>query len=626
LIKVCLALWTFWALLTGDQLSKLTAEPALFLEADLPVTVQADAFYFDGTLILESGENESEKRENRYLNPSEHDFEYVRYSNDPNLDLFSTTGRLEVIRFNSNKKLLDINLCTAFWIDGFHVLTARHCLGESRPDQVLLRTRYLIDGEENYSSHSKSIPGWQGYEVYALDPEPVDEGKVNDWAILRLHPSDPQLSKIGVPKWHWAKLNLGGSSERLYEPFLGTRHVLSHPMGTFLKITSRGCRGAIGASFANVVLHQCYTDEGSSGAPLLDLSGSVTAIHIAKRRKLVDIAVEFNDDGAQRSILEQTNPNLVASAGFRTKDEVLATARKQNSERWFEREYSTAIHLLAVYNQSEIFRQIVRGRYEGLAIAYDEHNLDPKRTPILPSEKVRVDAIASSCVVRNPDQNQAIGGAVATNYRANGSLVRDYGFRGAEYRLHVVERLSEEAPSGEISERINRWFVVEHPYRDRASYSSDLTLTIDDLEPLGETPKVFARVYPMPYRLSRSSYSVDEYGLSTDFDVPSPFDGYSSPCVAVELTCIDGAKCISSFKNRYRYSEADVDSQKRMPPADGNLSKAAYGQLLANSPYVVADTDEKSEVVFFARREEVLPLLEAIEIAYFDYSRPNTRE
>lgn len=174
-------------------------------------------------------------------------------------------GRLKI------RKSGGISLCTAFLIGPGKLMTNYHCIpGDGTAKEAVLEMGF-------YRQLGRVVR----YAV-SVSPEISDSGK--DFSVL---------SVAGSPEADWGHLNLA-----MGDVVAGTDlFVVHHPMGLPKKISRVGCFSGPDANLPNNhFLHQCDTVGGSSGAPILDQSGSVVGIH---HRGTLDRGVDAYNRGTR---------------------------------------------------------------------------------------------------------------------------------------------------------------------------------------------------------------------------------------------------------------------------------------------------------------------------------------
>lgn len=177
-------------------------------------------------------------------------------------------GRLEV-RLGAG-----VSVCTAFLISVDEIVTNNHCIPGDSP----IREAQLTMG---YYRHGV-LSDTDSYRVVL--PE-LKTSKGLDATVLKVQ---------GAPGEEWGWLEFAET-----EPVEGDRLiVIHHPAGQVKHITSFGCRaGPRSEEDARVMLHQCDTEKGSSGSPVLNQDGQVVALHYAGTSLRGDGAYNFSKIG-----------------------------------------------------------------------------------------------------------------------------------------------------------------------------------------------------------------------------------------------------------------------------------------------------------------------------------------
>ncbi|WP_210211515.1 SUMF1/EgtB/PvdO family nonheme iron enzyme, partial [Azospirillum griseum] len=152
--------------------------------------------------------------------------------------------------------------CTASIISRDYILTNHHCVPgkdeASRPVRALLLMNYY---DETRSDETVR---------YDVDIRPVETSQWPDYSILRV---------AGNPAARFGALTLPVTAPLPSEPLI----MFHHPLGQPMVLSAKGCRvGARPIDGDGQLIHYCDTDQGSSGAPILDMNGSrLIGLHYA---------------------------------------------------------------------------------------------------------------------------------------------------------------------------------------------------------------------------------------------------------------------------------------------------------------------------------------------------------
>lgn len=182
-----------------------------------------------------------------------HGGNYVRLKRYPETHqgrrLSRAVGRLEILRADGR-----IGYCTASIISRDYVLTNHHCLpGKDEPSRPV-RALLLM----NYYDETR----WSDAVPYDVDVRPVETSPWPDYSILRV---------AGNPSARFGALTMPIAAPLPSEPLIMFHHPRAQPM----VLSAKGCGAADRPIDGNSqLIHYCDTDEGSSGAPILDVNGT----------------------------------------------------------------------------------------------------------------------------------------------------------------------------------------------------------------------------------------------------------------------------------------------------------------------------------------------------------------
>ncbi|MCQ8183747.1 serine protease [Methylomonas sp. SURF-1] len=239
---------------------------------------------------------------------------------DPLLNLSRSVAKLYM------GKDRDGPVCTGFLVSRDLLLTNYHCLEKSdqfmksreNPTKKCGDVYAHFDYQTAESKKSGQMPVCQKVLVYGAYPKEEGELDQGDFALLQFTASTLRLPESGRSRPFLTLARSAISDE-------GSKRVqmIQHPWGFPLHF-SLGCIAQTDPDRSLVIQHNCSTEPGSSGSPVLDAKGEVVAIHHTphknkitspnendKRMEELKAAVEWRNEATPlSSIMNKLEPYL----------------------------------------------------------------------------------------------------------------------------------------------------------------------------------------------------------------------------------------------------------------------------------------------------------------------------